>query len=55
METAKLALKRVIGDPVDDSTDRKRRFVSVTTVEHSMLRFERQDDLELYVGIWQTW
>jgi len=51
LESAKLALKRVIGDPVDDSTDRKRRFVSVTTIEHSTLRFERQDDPEIYVGI----
>lgn len=47
---AKLALRRVIGNLINESADRKRRFASVTTVEHRMLRLERQDDLELYAG-----
>lgn len=51
IRNAKPALRRVIGNLFNESADRKRRFFSVTTVEHRMLRLERQDDLELYVGI----
>lgn len=51
IRNAKPALRRVIGNLCNESADRKRRFFSVMTVEHRMLRLERQDDLELYAGI----
>lgn len=47
----------MIASPINESAlllitaNRKKRFASVTTLEHRMLRFEREDDLELYVDI----